>query len=113
MSDTSEAGIETALQAAGATAPRLTPGDVDLAIAAEAYYRFPGTTMTVCCLTLRNGFHVIGHSAAASPGNYNEELGRMIARLKAREQIWMLEGYLLRQRLSQGAAGEPGGTLAA
>lgn len=37
---------------------------------AEAYYVFPGTTLTVCALTLRNGFQVVGESAAASPENF-------------------------------------------
>lgn len=60
---------------------------------------FPGTTMTVCALTLRNGFQVVGESAAASPENFNEEIGRKIARTKARNEIWQLEGYLLKQKL--------------
>jgi hypothetical protein len=52
-------------------------------------------------MTLRNGFTVTGESAPASPENFNEELGRKIAAEKAREKIWPLEGYLLRQRLSE------------
>ena len=39
----------------GLTAPRITPADIDRAIVAEAYYVFPGTTLTVVCLTLLNG----------------------------------------------------------
>ena len=31
----------------GLTAPRITPADIDRAIVAEAYYVFPGTTLTV------------------------------------------------------------------
>jgi hypothetical protein len=57
--------------------------------------------MTVCALTLRNGYLVTGESAAASPENFNEEIGRKIARTNARNKIWALEGYLLRERLSQ------------
>lgn len=54
----------------------------------------------MCCLKLRNGFTVTGESAAASPENFNEEIGRKIARSNAREKIWALEGYLLREKLS-------------
>ncbi len=95
----SEKIIEAEIQAKGLTAPRLTPDLIDAAIMAAAYHVFPGTTLTVCALTLRNGFQVTGESAAASPENFNAEIGRKIARENARSKIWMLEGYLLRERL--------------
>ena len=98
--DDSEKGIEAAIQAKGLNAPRLDPAHIDAQIKGEDYYVFPGTTMTVCALTLQNGFVVIGESAAASPENFNQEIGRTIARRNARERIWALEGYLLRERLS-------------
>ena len=53
----------------------------------------------MCALTLRNGYIVTGESAAASPENFDESIGRKIACRKAYDQIWALEGYLLRQRL--------------
>ena len=62
---------------------------------------FPGTTLTVCCLTLENGYTVTGESAAVSPENFDEEIGRKIARAEARDKIWALEGYLLRERLHE------------
>jgi hypothetical protein len=94
-----EAGVESYIQEKGLTAPRLTPDLIDATIADEAYYVFPGTTLTVCCLTLRNGFQVTGESACASPENFDEPLGRAIARRNARDKIWSLEGYALRERL--------------
>ena len=96
----SEAGIEAEIKTKGLTAPRLTPADIDEVIAHEDYYVFPGTTVTVCALHLGNGFVVIGHSAAASAENFDHAIGRRVARDKAREQIWALEGYLLRERLA-------------
>lgn len=96
---TNEQAIEKEIQAKGLNAPRLTPEWIDSVIVAEQFYVFPGTMMTVCALTLRNGFQVVGESAAASPENFNEEIGRKIARSKARDRIWQLEGYLLRQKL--------------
>jgi len=95
-----EAAIEAEIQAKGLNAPRLNPTMIDDAIMSEAYHVFPGTTMTVCALTLRNGFIVIGESAAASPENFNTEIGRKIARENARNKIWALEGYLLRTKLA-------------
>ncbi len=99
MSTYGEQEIEQEIQARGLTAPRLTPGSLDAKIKDELYHVFPGTTLTVCCLVLENGFTVTGQSAAASPENFDEEIGRKIARADAREKIWQLEGYLLRERL--------------
>lgn len=97
-----EEAIEAEIQAKGLNAPRLTPALIDKVIMGSAYHVFPGTTLTVCALTLRNGFIVTGESAAASPENFNEEIGRKIAYDNARQKIWALEGYLPRERLAVG-----------
>jgi len=97
---TNETAIEQEIQAKGLNAPRLTPAMIDAAIAKEQYHVFEGSCLTVCCLTLQNGFTVTGESACASPANFNAELGQKIAREKARDKIWPLEGYLLKERLS-------------
>ena len=101
----SEAAIESEIQRKGLTAPRLTPQLIDDTIISEAFHVFDGTTLTVCALTLRNGFIVTGESAAASPENFDQEIGRKIARDNARNKIWALEGYLLREHLSLEQAG--------
>lgn len=103
---TDEAAVEEQIQAKGLTAPRITPAHIDSQIMTEAYHVFPGTTLTVCCLTLKNGFTVTGESAAASPENFNQEIGRTIARRNARDKIWSLEGYLLRTRLTDAQVAE-------
>lgn len=95
-----EKAIEAEIQAKGLNAPRLNPTMIDETIVSEQYHVFPGTTMTVCALSLRNGFIVIGESAAASPANFDTEIGRKIARENARNKIWALEGYLLRSKLA-------------
>lgn len=99
MATATEQQYEDEIQAKGLNAPRLTPHDIDARIVREDYHVFPGTTVTVCLLELENGFSVIGHSAAASPENFDAEIGRAVARDQAREKIWPLEGYLLKQRL--------------
>ena len=94
-----EQAIETEIQAKGLNAPRLSPDKIDAVVVGEDYHVFPGTTLTVCCLRLRNGFTVTGESAAASPENFDVDLGKKIARSNARDKIWALEGYLLREHL--------------
>ena len=122
--------IEQEIQAAGANkAPRITPADIEANIIDEVYFTaldgYAGTQpfhhehekyrygrvnsgvlglLTFCVLVLRNGFTVVGHSACASPENFNDEIGRKIAREKAVEQIWPLLGYELRSKLSEGKA---------
>jgi hypothetical protein len=95
-----EAKIEAEINAKGLNAPRLNPDMIDAAIVSEQYHVFAGTTMTVCALTLRNGYIVTGESAAASPDNFDQAIGRKIARDNARNKIWALEGYLLREKLA-------------
>lgn len=95
-----ETELENEIQVAGLNAPRLTPEAIDGVIVSEAYYQFPDTTVTVCLLSLRNGFSTVGHSACVSPENFDVSIGRKIARDNARNKIWELEGYLLRQQLS-------------
>lgn len=96
----SEQAIEKEIQEKGLNAPRLTPEKIDAVITDEDYHVFEKTSLTICCLTLKNGFTVTGESACASPENFNAELGRKIARDNARNKIWALEGYLLKERLS-------------
>lgn len=95
-----EQEVEGDIAEKGLTAPRVTPERVDAQIAAEQYYVPPGSTLTICVLTLLNGFTVVGESACASPKNFDPEVGRRIAREKAREKIWAFEGYRLRSELA-------------
>lgn len=92
-----ETKLEQEIQSKGLTAPRLTPQQIDATIVSEEYHVFE-PTLTVCVLTLTNGFTVTGESAAVSKENFDEEIGRKIARDMARNKIWQLEGYLLRQK---------------
>lgn len=83
------------------TAPRVTPERLEEVIVSEQYHVFPNTTFTACLLTLENCYTVLGESACASPENFDAALGRKIARDNAKNKIWQLEGYLLRQRLHE------------
>lgn len=116
--------IEQEIQAKGLTAPRVTPQHIESTIVYESYFTAgmgsaharalgigympegaaPLDLLTFCVLVLRNGFTVTGESACASPENFDAEIGRKIARQNAVNKIWPLEGYLLKQRLSDGQA---------
>ncbi|GAA0510977.1 Gp49 family protein [Tatumella terrea] len=108
--------IENEIVAKDKTAPRVTPDHIQSVISEETYFTAADgvkgkggqvahnshlQALTFCVLTLKNGFTVTGESACASLENFDAEIGRKIARDNAVNKIWMLEGYLLRQRLSE------------
>lgn len=95
-----EIELEKEIQAKGLVAPRLTPDDIDRVIVKSQFHVFEGSQTTVCCITLRNGFTVIGESACVSPENFEAEIGRRVSFDNARQKIWELEGYLLKEHLS-------------
>ena len=104
----------------------MTPADIEAAIVSEHYFTAregvlgmlaadgvppsiyeqanaapqPLGLLTFCVLVLRNGFTVIGHSACASPENFNAEIGRRIARENAEREVWPLLGFRLRDELA-------------
>jgi ketopantoate reductase len=67
---------------------RLTQSAIDASITAENYHVFPGTTMTVCCLTVRGVLHLTGESDCVTRANFSEERGRLEARKKAMAKVW-------------------------
>lgn len=83
------------------SAPRLTLSDLKKKIKEVRYTRIAGTTTTVCNLILENGFVVTGTSASVSEANFDEQIGQNIAFDNALDEVWKLEGYLLRERLYQ------------
>ena len=114
---TVEQQIEQEIQSKNLNAPRLTPDHIDSKIKAVEYILprdvckrdngvevfdapLPLQTLTFCILTLENGFTVTGESACASPENFDAEIGKKIAYDNAREKIWLLEGYLLKEKLN-------------
>ena len=116
--------IENEIKAKGLTAPRVTLAHIEGCVAYEYYItgdQLPQMTtatlgaahpqvptdidisplirLTLCVLVLRNGFKVTGESSCVDAQNFDVALGRKIARQNALDKVWMLEGYLLKERL--------------
>ena len=93
--------FEQEIQEKGLTAPRVTLQRIEEIIVGEDYHVFHGTTTTIALLTLKNGSTVTGESVFVSLENFDSEWGREIARDNAKQKIWALEGYAMRQKLHQ------------
>ena len=101
-----ESSIEEDIQSKNLTAPRITPDGVKDVIAKTEFHVL-ADVLTICVITLRNGFTVTGESACASPANFDKEIGERIAHENAIDKIWPLEGYLLKQKLwEEGSSGK-------
>lgn len=79
-------------------APRVLQSHVEEEIVDESYTVLPSGRVTICELTLQNGFTVWGSSAVVFSENNVPETGRKIAREKAVDQVWQLLGYALREK---------------
>lgn len=77
--------------------PRLRDSDVE-AVIAKADYVVHENKLTICILTLMNGFLITGEASCVDPRNFNAKLGRELARQKAKDKVWLLEGYLMQER---------------
>ncbi|KGQ39965.1 Gp49 family protein [Gallibacterium anatis] len=55
--------------------------------------------LTICTITVKNGFKLVGTSACADEQNYDAKIGEQVAYQNAFAKLWELEGYLLKQRL--------------
>lgn len=81
---------------------RVTVESIEAKIVREDFFTgVNGNTLTICILTLANGFTVTGESACVDPRNFDPELGKKYAREAAFEKIWPLEGYLLREQMAK------------
>ena len=108
MSNENENKIQEMMQERGCIAPHVTPQAIDGLIVGATYTIMPSGKCMVCELTLANGFTVRGESSTVSHANFREDIGKKISFERAREKIWMLEGYLLQQRIHDaGVKAEP------
>lgn len=71
----------------------ITQEQVDASIKSTQYYNFPNSTVTICLITLHNGWSVTGKSSCIDPQNFNEEIGKQVAFNDAKGKIWQFLGY--------------------
>ena len=102
-----DSSVEAEIVAKGLTAPRVTKEQIDGLMGRVSYIggRVEQTTSTVVHAFLDGSFLLAsGHSACVSPENFDAELGFRMAKdqatAKARDQLWLLEGYALRKQLA-------------
>lgn len=66
----------------------------------DVEYHIFQPTMTVCCITLKNGFKVVGESACVDPKDFKSLVGQQIAYNNAFDKLWLLEGYRLKYEMA-------------
>lgn len=78
---------------------KITLEGIKAKIIKKIFSVIPETTITICCLTLENGYTVTGEDACVDPANFNQADGEKYAEEAAIDKIWPLEGYLLKEKL--------------
>ena len=101
-----------ALSAKGAMAPRVSVKNIEDQMESVIYINLGDAIertnqsasassflMTLCVITMRNGFVEVGKSAPASPENFDREKGKTFAYEDAVRNLWPKLGYALRDAL--------------
>ena len=107
-----DTAIEQEIQTKGLTAPRVALADLEANIVDTEILKHvskTGQVLRFAILTTRNGFAVVGKpSVAVSAENDNAEIGQNIASDNAKDELWPLMGYALKERLFQQALPDQG-----
>lgn len=80
------------------TVNTVTEEAVNDSIASEEYLTV-GKKTTLCLITLKNGFEVVGTSACVDPAKYDIEVGKPFARKKAIDIVWTVLGATLQNTI--------------
>lgn len=83
------------------TPNRVTEQDIEARIIKTEFHILPGTTTTVCVITLDNGWNETGISACVDPANFSKEEGEKWSRIQAFNKLWVPLGFLLKEKLHQ------------
>lgn len=92
--------------------PKVTKEDIEARIARVDHHVLPGNDaspgvrVTICQITLDNGFSVRGESACVDPRNYDKDIGESLAHKDAFSKLWPLFGFLLAETRKRGVASE-------
>lgn len=83
---------------------KVTVEDIEARIVKTEFHILPGTTTTVCVITLDNGWNASGISACADPANFDKETGELWSRDQAFRKLWEPMGFLLKEKLWQASS---------
>ena len=61
-----------------------------------------GKKVTLVAARLSNGFLLVETSTCVDPANYDESIGAEICIKRIRDRVWMLEGFLLSEKIQDG-----------
>ena len=82
------------------SATMVTELDINMRIKGDPKFTIlAGTLVTVCTITIDNGFTMIGQSACVCADNFDKNKGEELAYKDAFRQLWPLFGFLLAERL--------------
>lgn len=99
--DTSDAALERGFQAAGKSAPRVTLADLEANIVQTEILKHVthgGQILRWAIITTKSGFAVTGRpSAAVSAENDDASIGEKVAFDNAKQELWPLMGYALKE----------------
>ncbi|WP_413460224.1 Gp49 family protein [Herbaspirillum huttiense] len=99
-----EKDTEKLIQAKGATAPRITPADVDANIVDVEIVKYvskSGKVLRWAVITTQNECAVVGRpSVAVSSENDDQEIGEKVAIANSRNELWPLMGYELHSKIN-------------
>lgn len=99
-----EQQLEKEIQTLGLTAPRVSLNDLTSNIVHTEIVKHispSGQVLRWAVLTTRSGYAVTGRpSASVSSENDRAEIGEQVAIENARNELWALMGYALKERLS-------------
>jgi len=100
---TDDDSIEQEIQAKGLNEPRITPADLKANVVDIEFVKHvskSGQVLRWAVLTTRNGFAVTGRpSASVSPLNDDPAIGESVAIENAKNELWSLMGYALKERM--------------
>jgi hypothetical protein len=97
--------LEKEIQEKGLTAPRVSLASIHEKMKTIEYVEYEtrsGSILRWCVIELENGFSVTGRpSVSVSAENDDVEIGEKVAYDNALNEVWPLEGYLLKQKLHE------------
>lgn len=79
--------------------PTVTKEAIEARIADVAFSVLPKSTVTLCNITLDNGYSVRGESACVDPSNFDQAIGERIAYDNAFARLWPLLGFALAEAM--------------